>query len=142
MENLNFDLVVIGGGPAGTSGALAATLFGKKVALIEKTALIGGAGINTGTIPSKALRESALVISGWRARKLMGVEVSMRREAKLSEFTYHERQVAEGERSQLEARLRERQVQLFQGRASFLNSHTVIDVTDCYHSSTEKSPPC
>lgn len=126
MENLNFDLVVIGGGPAGTSGALAAAIFGKKVALIEKAPVVGGAGINTGTIPSKALRESALVISGWRARKLMGVEVSMRREAKLSEFTYHERQVAEGERRQLEARLRERRVQLFQGRsASFLDPHTV-----------------
>ena len=125
MESLAFDLIVIGGGPAGASGALAAAIFGKKVALIEKAPMVGGAGINTGTIPSKALRESALVISGWRARKLLGVEVSVRREAKLSEFTYHERQVGEGERSQLEARLQERRVQIFQGRASFLAPHTV-----------------
>ena len=57
MNALEFDLVVIGGGPAGTSGANGAALFGKHVALVEKTRVIGGAGINTGTIPAN-VRES------------------------------------------------------------------------------------
>ena len=65
MEPKSFDLVVIGGGPAGSSGAVAATLFGKTVALVEKEIQVGGSGLNTGTIPSKALRESALILSGW-----------------------------------------------------------------------------
>ena len=68
-----FDLVVLGGGPAGSSGAMTAGLLGKKVALVEKAGLIGGAGINTGTIPSKTLRETSLMLSGWRSRKLFGV---------------------------------------------------------------------
>jgi pyruvate/2-oxoglutarate dehydrogenase complex dihydrolipoamide dehydrogenase (E3) component len=54
-----FELVVIGGGPAGASGANAAGLLGRRVALVEQTALVGGAGINTGTIPSKTLRETS-----------------------------------------------------------------------------------
>ncbi len=54
-EPLRFELVVIGGGPAGVSGAIAAGILGKRAVLIEKEAMVGGAGINTGTIPSKTL---------------------------------------------------------------------------------------
>src|SRR5437667_5855570 len=63
----DFDVVVIGGGPAGICGANAAGIFGKRVALVEKLREVGGAGINTGTIPSKTLRETALALSGMRA---------------------------------------------------------------------------
>lgn len=59
MDNQAYDLVVIGGGPAGAAAAWRATLFGKHVALVEKKENLGGAGINTGTIPSKTLRETA-----------------------------------------------------------------------------------
>ena len=77
----DFDVVVIGGGPAGISGANTAGIFGKRVALVEKLGEVGGAGINTGTIPSKTLRETALALSGMRSRKLFGVDLSLRREA-------------------------------------------------------------
>src|SRR6266516_5525002 len=77
----DFDVVVIGGGPAGISGATTAGIFGKRVALVEKLHDVGGAGINTGTIPSKTLRETALALSGMRLRKLFGVDLSLRREA-------------------------------------------------------------
>jgi NAD(P) transhydrogenase len=60
---------------------MAGGLLGKKVVLVEKAALVGGAGINTGTIPSKTLRETSLMLSGWRSRKLFGVDLSLRREA-------------------------------------------------------------
>lgn len=70
MDFPSYDLLVIGGGPAGSSAALAASIFGKRVAVIEKAEKIGGAGINTGTIPSKTLRENALVIAGAKARSL------------------------------------------------------------------------
>ena len=56
MENKNFDLVVIGSGPAGEKGAAQAAYFGKAVALVEKENVLGGAAANTGTLPSKTLR--------------------------------------------------------------------------------------
>ena len=70
-----YDLVVIGGGPAGSSAAITAAIFGKRVVLIERAEKIGGAGINTGTIPSKTLRENALVIAGAKARALPCLEI-------------------------------------------------------------------
>jgi NAD(P) transhydrogenase len=70
-------------------------LLGKKVALVEKAALVGGAGINTGTIPSKTLRETSLMLSGWRSRRLFGVDLSLRREATVTDFMRHEKQCDE-----------------------------------------------
>src|SRR5438552_7639878 len=64
----NYDLIVIGSGPAGEKGAAQAAYFGKKVALIEREPVLGGACVNTGTVPSKTLRESALHLSGFRQR--------------------------------------------------------------------------
>lgn len=125
MEPKAFELVVIGGGPAGSSGAVTAALFGKRVALVEKERHVGGAGLNTGTIPSKALRESALLLSGWRMRKLLGVDVTLRPESSVPELAYHADQVRETLRSQVTSRLAERGVEVFHGTASFANSHTV-----------------
>ncbi|HXO88011.1 MAG TPA: FAD-dependent oxidoreductase, partial [Candidatus Acidoferrales bacterium] len=65
-----FDLVVIGSGPAGEKGAAQAAYFGKRVALVECVPELGGACINTGTLPSKILRESALYFSGLKQRGL------------------------------------------------------------------------
>jgi NAD(P) transhydrogenase len=95
---LDFDLVVLGGGPAGASGANAAGLLGGRAALVERAPQLGGAGINTGTIPSKTLRETALVLSGWRSRRLHGVDLSLRREASVADFMRHERRVTAAER--------------------------------------------
>jgi len=120
-----FELVVIGGGPAGASGATAAGLLGYKVALVEQAAIVGGAGINTGTIPSKTLRETSLMLSGWRSRRLFGVDLSLRREATLSDFMRHEKQVTLAERLRIESRLDLRGVARFHGAASFEDSHTV-----------------
>src|SRR5258708_30851971 len=92
METKDYDLVVIGGGPAGALGAWLATMFGKRVALVEKKQNLGGAGINTGTIPSKTLRETALALTGWRSRDLFGVDLSLRRETTIDGvFCYQER---------------------------------------------------
>ena len=122
---MNFDLIVIGGGPAGTSAASGAGLLGKCVALVEKAALIGGAGINTGTIPSKTLRETALVLSGWRSRRLFNVDLSLRRAATVGEFMCHEKNVTASERQRTEARLALSNVVRFTGAASFVDPHTI-----------------
>ena len=68
----HFDCIVIGTGPAGQKGAIQAAKLGKRVAIIEKNLVLGGAQINTGTIPSKALREAALHLTGANQRGLFG----------------------------------------------------------------------
>lgn len=120
-----FDLVVIGGGPAGICGANTAAIFGKRVALVEKLREVGGAGINTGTIPSKTLRETALALSGWRSRKLFGVDLSLRREATIADFMRHEKEVAAHERRRREEQMRTYKVRIFHGAASFVDPNTV-----------------
>ena len=64
-----YDLVVIGSGPAGEKGAARAAYFGRRVAIVERASVLGGASVNTGTIPSKTLRETALYFSGLRQRR-------------------------------------------------------------------------
>jgi len=130
MAHDHYDLVVIGGGPAGISAAIAAAIFGKRVALVEQQAEIGGAGLNTGTIPSKALRESALVISGWRTRKLLGVDLTLKRETSLGDFMYHAVHVINAVRADMHARLDTVGVELVHGAASFADPHTVRIVDD------------
>jgi len=120
-----FDLIVIGGGPAGICGANTAGIFGKSVALVEKLPEVGGAGINTGTIPSKALRETALVLSGVRSRALFGVALSIQREATVMDFMGHKDNVAAHERHRRKEQLLAHKVQIFQGAASFVDPHTV-----------------
>ncbi len=73
-----YDLIVIGSGPAGEKGAAQAAYFGKKVALIEKEPVLGGAATNTGTLPSKTLRESVLYLSGFNQRGLFGIDTKLK----------------------------------------------------------------
>ena len=73
----DFDLVVIGVGPAGEKAAAQAAYFGKRVLAIERAAEPGGAGTHTGTVPSKTLRETAMYLSGYRSREMYGVAVEL-----------------------------------------------------------------
>jgi NAD(P) transhydrogenase len=125
MEPINYDLIVIGSGPAGENGAATAATFGKKVAMVEKSPLVGGASANTGTIPSKTLRETALAISGLRSRNLYGVDLSIRREATVTDFMFHEKTVTSRERQRVRRTLARHDVVLYQGAASFVDPHTV-----------------
>ena len=75
----HYDLIVIGSGPAGEKGAAQAAYFEKRVALIERAPYVGGAGINTGTVPSKTLREAALYYSGLQQRGLYGIDTRSRK---------------------------------------------------------------
>jgi len=126
MSNADsFDIVVIGAGPAGKAAAVSAALFGKKVVVVEKTAVVGGAAINTGTLPSKTLRETALALSGFRSRKLYGVDLSLRREVSVGELLHHERMVKITEQSQMIELLNQFKVPVIHGEASFVDAHTI-----------------
>jgi NAD(P) transhydrogenase len=101
-----YDLVVIGGGPAGLGAATTAAALGKIVALVDSHRELGGAGANTGTVPSKTLRETAVMLSGMRSRDLYGVDLSLRREATVADFLRHERNVKTGLNAMLSRQLK------------------------------------
>ena len=122
---MRYDLIVIGSGPAGEKGAAQAAYFGKNVALVEKAQFPGGAAVNTGTLPSKTLRETALYLSGFRQRGLHGVDVKLGRTAELPELLFHEQRVMEGERSRIDDNLSRHQVARFDGHARFLSPNSV-----------------
>ncbi len=125
MTAERYDVIVIGAGPAGTSGATAAAMLGARVALIEREPEVGGAGINTGTIPSKTLRETALALSGARSRRLHGVDLSLRRETTIADFTRHRDNVMAGERRRVTSRLERFDVRRHTGSAVFVDPHTL-----------------
>src|SRR4051794_9031683 len=94
----HYDLVVIGSGPAGEKGAAQAAYFDKKVAVIERSSYLGGTGINTGTVPSKTLRETALYFSGLRQRGLYGIDYSLKEGLTVKDFLHREQVVVDNER--------------------------------------------
>ena len=120
-----FDLIVIGGGPAGEKGATKAAFYGKRVALIERSPYLGGAGINTGTIPSKTLRESALYYSGLLQRGLYGIDYSLKDNLSVRDFMHRERIVVEQQRDQVERNIKRHNIEHYHGEGSLLDPHTV-----------------
>ena len=129
VSPLAFDLVVIGSGPAGEKGAAQAAYFDKRVALVERQPHLGGAAANTGTLPSKTLRETALYLSGFRQRGLYGIEANLSDRATVQDFLRRERLVRETERERIAANLDRHQVTLFQGDARFVGPNEVEVVT-------------
>ncbi|VTT99412.1 pyridine nucleotide-disulfide oxidoreductase : Pyridine nucleotide-disulfide oxidoreductase OS=Cystobacter violaceus Cb vi76 GN=Q664_49925 PE=4 SV=1: Pyr_redox_2: Pyr_redox: Pyr_redox_dim [Gemmataceae bacterium] len=120
-----FDLVVIGAGPGGETAAVTAARLGKRVALIEKAPFVGGAAVNTGTLPSKTLRETALALSGLRSRDLYGVDLSLGRDATIDDVLRHERTIKAAHREQIRGLLTRYGVELVHGAARFAGPHTV-----------------
>jgi NAD(P) transhydrogenase len=125
-----YDLVVIGSGPAGEKGAAQAAYFGKKVAVVEYAAQLGGASINTGTLPSKILRESALYFSGLRQRGLYGIDYSLREGLTVANFMHRKDVLVDRERAKVRENLAAHQVDLIAGAASFEDRTTVAVETE------------
>src|ERR1700736_30004 len=120
-----YDLVVMGGGPAGITAATVASSFGKSVALVDNHQAIGGAGINTGTVPSKTLRETALALSGLKSRNFYGVDLSLRREVTVADFLGHEEHVKDAFHADITRRLQVLQTAIYRGTSTFLDAHTI-----------------
>ena len=121
----SFDLIVIGCGPAGEKAGAQAAYFGKRVVVIERTSNPGGSCINTGTVPSKTLRESALYFSGLGQRGLYGIDYSLKENLTVHDFMHHEREVVEMERRRILKNLELHKIEYIQGQASFEDAHTV-----------------
>jgi NAD(P) transhydrogenase len=120
----NFDLIVLGSGPAGEKGAAQAAYFGKNVAIVERDSYLGGAAAGT-TIPSKTLRETSLVLSGWRARRLHGVDLALNYRATVKDFLHHERTVKSAERNRVKKNMLFHNVNVLRGIGSFVDKKII-----------------
>ena len=127
-----YDLLVIGSGPAGEKAAAAAAYFKKRVAIVERAPNVGGAGVNTGTIPSKTLRESALYFSGLQQRGLYGIDYSLRAGMTVHDFMHRETVVVQAERYKITKNIAGHRIDLLRGAARFEDAHTLaITAADC-----------
>src|SRR6266545_4105285 len=124
MMSRRFDLVVIGSGPAGEKGAAQAAYFGKRVALIERSDYLGGAGINTGTVPSKTLRETALYFSGLRQRGLYGIDYSLKERLTVADLMRRQQDVVERERAIVETNLERHKIEIVWGSGAIIDPNT------------------
>jgi NAD(P) transhydrogenase len=124
-KTYDFDLIVIGSGPAGEKGAAQAAYFGKKTAIIEKDPRVGGASVNTGTIPSKTLRETALYFTNLRQRGLYGIDYSLKETISIEALMYRKTHVVNNEWDLIYKNIDRHDIQLIFGTASFVDVHTV-----------------
>jgi len=124
-EHDHFDLVVIGAGPAGEKGAAQAAYFGKRVCIVERAPKPGGAMVNTGTVPSKTLRETALYFSGFRQRGLYGIDLRVKPDITLADFMQRERSVIETEWELIDENIARHHITTVQGAARFVDARTL-----------------
>src|SRR5579863_3788465 len=114
----DYDLLVIGSGPAGHKAAIQAAKLNKRVAVIEKQHPLGGVCINTGTIPSKSLREAALRLSGYREREIYGAS-SVKSNIRMHDLLFRVDQVISNEIDVVRHQLQRNQVEIITAEASF-----------------------
>jgi NAD(P) transhydrogenase len=120
-----YDLLVIGSGPAGQRAAIQAAKLDKRVAIVERKAVIGGVCINTGTIPSKTLREAVLYLSGYRERGLYGASYSVKQNITLEDLLFRTEHVIRHEIDVTRHQLTRNRIEVIAASASFVDSHTV-----------------
>jgi NAD(P) transhydrogenase len=123
-----YDLVVIGSGPAGQKGAIAAAKLGKRVAIVDRRERIGGVCLHTGTIPSKTLREAILYLSGFSQRAFYGRNYAVKEEISVADLASRVQMVTGRELEVIRAQLKRNQVTTVHGTASFLDPHR-LEVT-------------
>jgi NAD(P) transhydrogenase len=118
-----FDLVVIGSGPAGQKAAITAAGLGKRVAVVDRRQMIGGVCVHTGTIPSKTLREAILYLTGFRERTFYGRDYTLKESIPVSDLAFRVRTVVERETEVVRSQLRHADVTTIDGVARFLDPH-------------------
>ena len=119
------DLLVIGSGPAGQRAAIQGVKLGKTVMIVEKKRAVGGVCVNTGTIPSKTLREAVLYLSGFRQRNIYGRSYSVKRDVTFRDLNVRIRYVVGHEIEVARDRLMRTGVEIVHGTASFQSSNIV-----------------
>jgi NAD(P) transhydrogenase len=125
MTKYSYDLLVIGSGPAGQRAAIQAAKLNKRVGIVERTAVIGGVCINTGTIPSKTLREAALYLSGYRLHGLYGASYSVKQNITMEDLLFRTDHVIRHEIDVTRHQLVRNRIEVFSADASFADPHTI-----------------
>lgn len=122
----HFDFVVIGSGPAGQRAAIQAAKFGKKVAIVDRRASVGGVCLHTGTIPSKTLREAVLYLSGWEQRGLYGQDYRLKTDLTIEDIKRRLSITIEREAEVINHQLARNGVTVLQGSARFTDPHHLV----------------
>ena len=125
MAEYDYDMVVIGSGPAGQRAAVQAAKLGKRAAIVERHAEIGGVMVNTGTIPSKTLREAVMYLTGYRERGIYGESYSVKQDITMSDLMVRTDHVMHQEKDTLRHQLLRNRVELIMANASFIDPHTI-----------------
>jgi NAD(P) transhydrogenase len=125
MPEYMYDMVVIGSGPAGQRAAIQAAKLNKRVAVVERKTVIGGVCINTGTIPSKTLREAALYLSGYRLHSLYGASYAVKQNITMDDLLFRTDHVVRHEIDVTRHQLMRNRVEVLIGQASFVDPHTL-----------------
>ncbi len=125
MKRLKFDLIVIGTGPAGNWAAIQACKLGKRTAIVERNAQVGGVCVHTGTLPSKTLRETSLYFDGLKKRSFYGFDIAFKKDVTVQELMHRKNIVVENEMMVIIDQLHRNGIELFAGFGEFLDAHTV-----------------
>src|ERR1700727_1497794 len=125
MSAVKYDLVVIGSGPSGQRAAVAASKMKKRVAVVEARSVVGGVCINTGTIPSKTMREAVMHLSGYNYRSLYGMNYRVKEKITMADLAFRVQAVIKTEVDVTEAQLSRNGIEMFNGVASFVDDHHV-----------------
>jgi NAD(P) transhydrogenase len=121
-----YDLVVIGSGPGGQKAAIAAAKLGKSVAMVERGQMLGGVCTNTGTIPSKTLREAVLYLTGITQRELYGTSYRVKENVTPADLMARTQYVIDKEQDVVRSQLMRNHVELYTGHGRFSDARTVI----------------
>ena len=121
-----YDLVVIGSGPGGQKAAIAAAKLGKRVAVIERDRMPGGVCTNTGTIPSKTLREAVLYLTGITQRELYGASYRVKENITPADLLARTQHVIGKEQEVVRSQLIRNRIELYTGHGRFIDEHTVL----------------
>ncbi len=125
MGAMKYDLIVIGSGPAGQRASVAAAKMGKLVAVVEARSVVGGVCINTGTIPSKTMREAVLHLSGYNYRSVYGVNYRVKEKISMADLAFRVQAVIKTEVDVTEAQLSRNGIDVVHGMARFVDPRTV-----------------
>src|SRR5579871_6688432 len=120
-----YDIIVLGSGPAGQRAAIQAAKCGKRGAVMERREVVGGVCINTGTIPSKTMREAVLHLSGYHYQNIYGVNYRVKEKITMADLAFRVQHVIKTEIDVTVAQLSRNNIEVIFGIASFLDPHTI-----------------
>src|SRR6059058_5414998 len=116
-----YDMIVIGSGPAGQRAAIQGAKLGKRVALVERREVVGGACINTGTIPSKSMREAVMHLSGYQYQNIYGMNYRVKENITIADLSFRVQHVIKTEIDVTQAQLSRNGIETLTGTASFID---------------------